>query len=136
MASTSHDASDSEHPIDPYASDDVLIGQLAAHPSFNFPASMIEDRELMAGMLPGFRADLRLEIEYKDARSDEKLSCPIVALAGEKDNGMVERMQGWKECTTGSFRMVPVKNGEHLFLSQKGVGQKMMPTLAKEFGKM
>lgn len=97
------------------ASDEVFIERLRS--LSGTPPEILENRELMELVLPALRADFELCAAYTCA-PEPPLDCPITALAGLDDRSVApERMEGWREQTTGAFslRMLP---GGHFFLNE------------------
>lgn len=79
------------------------------------PAAVLEHPELMALLLPIFRADFAV-CETYGFRPDRLLDCPITAFGGQGDTRVPEEtLQAWRVHTTGpfAFRSFP---GDHFFL--------------------
>lgn len=79
------------------------------------PNAVRANAELLELVLPTLRADFELLARY-EYRDDEALTCPILALGGDRDDTVSpEDLRGWAEYTRGPFncRTVP---GDHFFL--------------------
>jgi medium-chain acyl-[acyl-carrier-protein] hydrolase len=79
------------------------------------PRAVLEDRELLALLIPTLRADVGLVERYR-YQTDLPLSCPIVAYGGESDPHATESdLQTWGRETSGAHhvRLFP---GGHFFL--------------------
>lgn len=93
------------------------------------PAALRDQEQLLRLVLPGLRADLRLSEAYS-YRTEEPLSCPIVAYAGSRDPiASADLMSEWRAHTTGSFEMHTVPGG-HFFLEESRVA--LLTSLATE----
>ena len=77
---------------------------------------MLDDPQLMRGILPALKADAALYRTYVYAE-EPPLPCPIRAYGGEADpNVRREHLTGWGEQTTGSFAW-SVFPGGHFYLN-------------------
>jgi medium-chain acyl-[acyl-carrier-protein] hydrolase len=86
------------------------------------PAEALENRELMAVVLPVIRADFELSEKYCYAVS-RPLDVPITVLAGKLDDQLApEQLQGWQKETSKMCRIIWFE-GDHFFLNsdQRGV---------------
>lgn len=93
--------------------DDALIAELRSYNGT--PREVLENRELMTLVLPILRADFALVEQYRYRRGN-RLSMPIVALAGEADPyAPPERVAPWldESLTAGTLRSFP---GDHFFI--------------------
>ncbi|MEW2620489.1 alpha/beta fold hydrolase [Streptomyces sp. NPDC048106] len=83
------------------------------------PAEILENRDLLAMLLPVLRADLTLLNTYMDTVRPTVLPCPVVALGGAEDllSG-AEWVGGWRAVTAGGFRQ-RVLPGDHFFLHSR-----------------
>jgi medium-chain acyl-[acyl-carrier-protein] hydrolase len=80
------------------------------------PAAILADREMLALLLPGLRADIAALESYVH-RSELRLSCPITVLGGTRDVCVpVDDLQDWQELTTGPVR-VRTFPGDHFYLN-------------------
>lgn len=79
------------------------------------PGEVLEQPELMRLMIPLLRADFELIQTYKFSPG-LPLGCPITAFGGLEDHDVTEeRLRGWQEQTTASFRS-RMFEGNHFFL--------------------
>jgi pyochelin biosynthetic protein PchC len=78
---------------------------------------MLRDEEVLRMILPAVRNDYRAAETYR-YRPGEPLSCPVVALTGDRDP-YVRRSEcaAWQRHTTGPFDL-HVYPGAHFFLSE------------------
>ncbi|GAA2278113.1 oleoyl-ACP hydrolase [Streptomyces ruber] len=80
-------------------------------------AQLLGDPELLELILPALRGDYRAIASYRDTPG-RPLSCPVVALAGDRDPEVpVETVEAWRNHTSGDFRM-HVFEGGHFFLNE------------------
>lgn len=93
--------------------DEVLVAQLRERGGT--PDEVLDDRELIALVLPALRADAELLRSYRPSE-DGKLGCPIVVYGGLEDD-LTDRggLQRWEERTTEGCR-VRMFPGEHFFI--------------------
>lgn len=83
------------------------------------PPEVLENRELMALLLPIVRADFILS-ETIGVPAAARLACPVHAFGGEADGEVPSaRIGEWRETTTGAFGQTLVRDG-HFFLHQPG----------------
>lgn len=113
----------------PYQREDhELIAELRSDGST--PEAVLQDREMMALILPIYRADLQLNMEYT-YRDRDPLTCPILTLGGETDS-MVKPadLAQWQRHTDQRFeqRIFP---GGHMYLSQDQERAAMIQSLAE-----
>jgi surfactin synthase thioesterase subunit len=67
------------------------------------PEDFLADRELREMFLPILRADFRLVETYRHENS-ARLSCPVMAFAGDDDAGVAQQgLLRWAELTSGNF---------------------------------
>lgn len=97
-------------------------------------AMVLDDPELLELILPALRGDYRALASYEDTPG-RTLSCPVVALAGDRDpEATVEDVRAWGEQTSGDFR-TRVFEGGHFFLNDHaeavtGLIRDLLPTRA------
>ena len=85
-----------------------------------FAPGLLDDAELRAIFLPILRADLTLVERFRFV-AGERLTCPVVALAGERDANVSDvGLMAWGELTDGRFAWERLP-GDHFF--HLGVGQ-------------
>lgn len=78
------------------------------------PQAVFENAELLKLFLPVLRADLAI-VEQYSPRPGIKITCPITALAGDRDpHATPELMERWSELTTADFTLHVVR-GDHFF---------------------
>ncbi len=97
------------------------------------PAEVLEDRELMALVLPIIRADLSICQTYI-YRPEPPLDCPITVFGGVSDEECSEtRLSAWAQQTIATYRkeMFP---GDHFFLHQSQTA--LLRSLAYELHKL
>ena len=94
----------------------------------NIPQSLLDNRELMALLLPTLRADFALSEDYR-YRAADPLHCPITALGGIDDPEIRrDQLDAWSVETTGPFA-VQLLTGGHFFLQDSGIELlTLMPT--------
>ncbi|MCF1595104.1 thioesterase II family protein [Streptomyces muensis] len=79
-------------------------------------AMVLDDPDWLELVLPALRGDYRALASYEDTPG-RPLSCPVVALAGNRDQeATVEEIRTWGEQTSGDFR-TRVFEGGHFFLN-------------------
>ena len=82
------------------------------------PAAVLENKELLALMLPILRADFQA-IEQYVYRDGVSLSCAITAISGTDDpKASSADMLGWEVRTTGGLEHHEVE-GDHFFVHQE-----------------
>ncbi|MEU5194115.1 alpha/beta fold hydrolase [Streptomyces scabiei] len=97
-------------------------------------ARVLDDPDLLELILPALRGDYRALTSYEDTPG-RPLSCPVVALAGNRDpEATVEEVRTWSEQTSGDFR-IRVFEGGHFFLNDHagdviGLIRELLPTRA------
>jgi medium-chain acyl-[acyl-carrier-protein] hydrolase len=92
--------------------DDALFATLAE--MGGTPAEVLNNRELMALILPALRADIRLAESFLRP-AGPAFSCPLLALAGQDDPfALPSDVQAWRSVTTGRFRFECFEGG-HFF---------------------
>jgi len=81
------------------------------------PEAVLENEELIAALLPAFRADFEA-LETYEYSGRPPLACPILALGGARDN-LVDHpsLQAWAHHTAVGFelKMFP---GDHFFIQE------------------
>lgn len=78
-------------------------------------AAVLADAEMRELLLPSIRGDYQASETYQH-RGDPPLSCPVIALTGNRDPvASPGDVRAWSEHTTGPFRMA-VLDGGHFFL--------------------
>ena len=81
------------------------------------------DYELLRIAMPSIRADYRA-IESYAGTEDRAVSCPIVALAGDRDPlTTIDEVDAWSRHTALGFRRVILAGGHHLVADQPGAVQ-------------
>jgi medium-chain acyl-[acyl-carrier-protein] hydrolase len=79
------------------------------------PDEILQDAELVALVLPAFRADLSLLARYR-YQPGPPLDCPATVFGGDQDPVVAPGdLGGWSELTTGDVQ-VRVMSGDHFFL--------------------
>lgn len=79
------------------------------------PSEVLMNRELMAVLLPGLRADFQAYETYEYLK-DDPLCCPIHAVGGTADAEVMEAdLEGWRSQTDSLFTRGMVA-GDHFFL--------------------
>ena len=93
--------------------DEAIIGKLQ---ELNCtPPQVLQNRELMALMLPVLRADFAVYESYV-YRASPPLRCPITVLAGSSDpRTSTEDLEAWQQQTTGLFAVQRFP-GDHFFI--------------------
>lgn len=83
------------------------------------PEEVLANQDLIQLLLPSLRADAELCETYEYV-SEAPFSCPITAFCGTDDSQeTLERMDAWREQTTGRFSLYPVEGG-HFFINSSG----------------
>lgn len=78
------------------------------------PAAVLEHQDLMAMLLPILRTDLAVG-ENIAIPDQPRLSCPVLALAGDADSfAPADEVQAWHETTHGPFHFATMAGG-HFF---------------------
>jgi medium-chain acyl-[acyl-carrier-protein] hydrolase len=78
------------------------------------PPEIENDREMLALLLPGLRADMAALESH--VHRPAAVRCPITAFLGESDHAVpVEQMAPWAAETTGSFRVTTFRGGHFYF---------------------
>lgn len=97
-------------------SDSALIETLRSYNGT--PPEILENRELMALVLPAIRADFSLAENYQYT-PDQLLEIPITVLAGKRDNRILpEQVDGWKKETIHSCH-AHWFDGDHFFINSQ-----------------
>lgn len=79
------------------------------------PSESLDNPELREMLLPLLRSDFELCESYRN-RQHASFSFPITGFFGSNDTSVTrEDMEPWRECTSGTFRIVPI-NGGHFFM--------------------
>lgn len=90
------------------------------------PEALLENRELMALLIPTIRADFTLLNSYRYV-ARQPLAIPITALAGCEDSLLSERgVSGWRNETCGAFNQCWLDGG-HFYFHDSATG--LMSTL-------
>ena len=94
--------------------DDALIDVLKNYNGT--PPEVLENRELMALVLPAIRADFALVADYQ-YRPSLPLKIPVTVLAGKLDDHVLsEQIEGWQKETTNTCR-IHWFVGDHFFIN-------------------
>lgn len=94
--------------------DAALTAQLAL--MNGTPAEVLADTELMAIVLPCIRADFAVCETYEWDPKGGVLHVPLTVIGGDRDPDVaVDKLQGWRSCTTGTTRVLSMA-GDHFFL--------------------
>ena len=94
-------------------SDDEFLSYLRRD---NSVTEAFDNPELKQLVLPTLRADFEVCQSYR-GQYHPKFDFPITAFVGSDDSHVsVEDMEGWRDCTTGSFRL-RIISGDHFFIS-------------------
>jgi len=97
-------------------SDDALVDRLRR--MGGTPPEVLANRELLALVLPRLRADFRLGEGYRWDGSTRS-RCPTLVLGGTSDPFVpVDRLDRWRDLTTGEVT-VRVVDGGHLFVTSR-----------------
>ncbi|MFE5829111.1 thioesterase II family protein [Streptomyces sp. NPDC056508] len=111
------------------AGDERLLAELDALGGTD--AALLRDPELLAMVLPALRADYRA-VETYAYRPGPALTCPVVALTGDRDPvADVEGVLAWEEHTTGPFT-AEVFPGGHFFLTDRA--EEVLATVVAHLG--
>ncbi len=79
------------------------------------PASVQQDRDLMASLLQTLKADMGM-VEGYVYRDEDPLDCPITAIGGQEDSEVtLEELAAWRIHTRGAFHM-EILPGDHFFI--------------------
>jgi surfactin synthase thioesterase subunit len=79
-------------------------------------SSLLDDEEVRSMVLPAIRGDYTAAETYT-YRPGPRLSCPVVALTGDRDpKATVDEADAWREHTDAGFELV-VYPGAHFFLN-------------------
>ncbi|HKS47102.1 MAG TPA: alpha/beta fold hydrolase [Amycolatopsis sp.] len=80
-------------------------------------ARLLDDAELLTIVLPMIRSDYKAAETYR-YRPRPRLTCPIVALVGDRDPKVtIDEARAWDEHTTSTFEM-EVFSGGHFYLTE------------------
>ncbi len=75
--------------------------------------NILESTELMQLLLPTLRADFKAAETYRYT-PDEKLSCPILALASPTDPHIkISQAAAWEQLTNNTFQIEQISGGHH-----------------------
>lgn len=81
------------------------------------PAEVLQEPELLALFLPTLRADITA-LETFATSNVEPLACALTVLGGDEDRLVnLDQLRGWREYTTGAFRVKQYRGG-HFYLSE------------------
>jgi len=82
------------------------------------PAAILADREMLALLLPGLRADIAALESYRPT-ARPRLTCPITVLGGTEDKrAPAQDLHAWREQTTAAVR-VRTFPGDHFYLNAR-----------------
>lgn len=82
------------------------------------PTAVLENKELLALMIPILRADFQAIEEYRYLADNMPLNCPITAICGQADpKANAVDMSKWKMHTAGNFSQ-HIFPGDHFFIHQ------------------
>lgn len=81
------------------------------------PDEVLENEELMRLTLPVLRADFAMCGRYR-YRPRRPLDCPLVVLAGRRDEPTVEQLDAWRQEGSGPFSLT-LFDGGHFFLRER-----------------
>ncbi|HEX6702550.1 MAG TPA: alpha/beta fold hydrolase [Gaiellaceae bacterium] len=81
------------------------------------PDAVLEHEELLAFLLPLLRADFALAESYRYVE-EPPLECPLSVWGGTDDGHGPERLEPWREQTTGRFRLRMLRGG-HFFIRER-----------------
>lgn len=85
------------------------------------PSEVLEDHRLLDLVLPAVEADLRLSEQYEFSEG-ERLSCPVLAVAGKSDRlWPPHQVEGWERHTSGTFALQVVQGGHDLIHTDPNV---------------
>jgi len=94
---------------------------------------LVNDKASMECLMPMLRADFKLHETYR-YRLQPKLSCPITAFCGDRDNIVdINEMKGWKAHTSSFFSIENV-SGNHFFVTSET--KKMLELLNREMDRL
>jgi medium-chain acyl-[acyl-carrier-protein] hydrolase len=93
------------------------------------PAEILDNRELMAYLLPILRADFQ-GLDCYVCADEAPLDCPVTVFGGWSDERVQhDRLPAWQAQTTGAFRVV-VLPGDHFFLH--GAKDRLLESLVRD----
>ncbi|EPX56774.1 thioesterase [Cystobacter fuscus DSM 2262] len=78
------------------------------------PQHVMADPELLALLLPAFRADFTLLETYR-YRPGSPLTVPLEVFGGDRDAVSLEKLELWREHTTSDFRLHRFAGGHFYF---------------------
>ena len=93
------------------------------------PQAVMEEKELLALLLPVLRADITLENQYRFT-AKKRLACPITVFGGLQDKAVSRAdLDAWREQTSSTFtlHMLP---GDHFFLTNPN--NPLLSTIARD----
>jgi len=100
--------------------DDVAFVERVQERYGGIPREVLEERELLALVLPALKADIALVEGYRH-RPSRPVATPIHALVGEADDSVSpEELFPWSEETTGSFELTTLSGGHFYFQPDTG----------------
>jgi medium-chain acyl-[acyl-carrier-protein] hydrolase len=100
----------------PHSSEEELLARLRC--LNGTPQEVLNDPDLMALLLPVFRADFRLVETYFRGKPVQ-LTCPLIALGGRRDPSVSpEHLTAWREYTSSDFSL-RIFEGDHFFIHQR-----------------
>jgi medium-chain acyl-[acyl-carrier-protein] hydrolase len=81
------------------------------------PPEVLQERELLALLLPALRADITA-LETFNPLESEPLTCAITAFGGDEDHLVtLEQLRAWRRYTSGPFRVRQFRGG-HFYLDR------------------
>ncbi len=96
-------------------SDSEFLAKL--HKLNGTPSQVLENRELMALLLPVMRADFKVN-NFHTPLTRAPLDCPVTILGGlEDEEGSGARLEDWKDVTRGRSRL-KMFPGDHFYINQ------------------
>lgn len=109
--------------------DDASFLDALDHRYGGIPAPVRADRELMALLLPGLRADIAA-LETHELLPEPRIACPLTVFGGSADPRAPSReLEGWRAATTGRFR-IRVFDGDHFYVVPRRA--EVLAEIAKE----
>jgi medium-chain acyl-[acyl-carrier-protein] hydrolase len=107
--------------------DDALIEELRLFGGA--PEMVLQDRDLMAAVLPAVRADLALSETYQ-LDGAGRVAAPITALGGSLDPAAdAQEIAAWRERTDGDFHQAVLPGG-HFFIHGEAFREALLRLLA------
>lgn len=96
------------------------------------PSAILENKELIRLLLPGVRADFKMNSDYV-YMVETPLELPVIALAGENDSHVrLESIVLWREQTSDEYK-IHLMPGDHFFIdSHRNVVLDLLKNIIKE----